>query len=128
MKGLLKLIIFCTACLSTLPVLSQNLAQNSNSVAPSGSKHLFAQGMLNMDDEAAIREREAEMRNNPFIQVVRLDVFSKRFFILTRGLDHLSESELQTWFSEDASEISCVQIGIHGIDKVNPFPFENCND
>lgn len=101
---------------------AQNLdVQNENST------HFFAQGMLTISQEA-MTELELDMRtNNPYLKVIRLDVYTNRFFLLTENITSLEIQDLLSWFGEFADSVSCVQIGLHGVDTVNPFPFTNCN-
>lgn len=88
--------------------------------------NLFAQGILQMESDQEIIDLEREMRMNPSLQVVRLDRTSKRFFLLTLGLEELSEEDLRSWFGEFSDHVECIQIGVHGVDAVNSFPFANC--
>jgi hypothetical protein len=89
--------------------------------------NLFAQGMLNIPQQE-MRELQDEMRLNPFLQVVRLDHNSNRFFLLIQNLEEVNEEALRSWFFQYSEFVSCVQIGVHGIDAVDPFPFTNCTN
>ena len=88
----------------------------------------FAQCMLNIDDETTFRNLEEELRANPFVSVVRLDWITKRAFVLTKDLTSLSIDEFRTWLGESANSATCIQVGLHGTDQVNPFPFTNCEN
>ena len=92
------------------------------------SSDLFAQGMINISSDQEMIDLEQEMRFHSNIQIVRLDRNSHRFFILTTNISSLTYNELISWFGEYSDNISCVQIGVHGIDTVNPFPFTNCSN
>ena len=85
----------------------------------------FAQGMFEAEAEDMIQLQD-EMRSMAELQVVRLDHNSNRFFILTNDLESLTELEMLSWFGEYAEYVRCVQIGRHGYDIVNPYPFEGC--
>jgi hypothetical protein len=89
---------------------------------------LFAQGMFNIEDEQQLMDQENDLRNHPNVKVVRLDKYSNRFFILIQDLDSLSEQELRSWFGPYGSDLTCIQIGVHGLDPVNEFPFVNCTN
>lgn len=71
---------------------------------------------------------EEQIRLNPYTNVVRLDWHTQRAFILTTGIDQLEENELRSWFGSYGAELTCIQIGTHGVDTVNPYPFTNCQD
>ncbi len=89
---------------------------------------LFAQCAIDINDHDEIRQLEADMRLNPHIKLVRLDVISKRVFILTKGIDALTEENFRSWFLGYASKVRCVQIGLHGVDAINPYPFKGCEN
>lgn len=89
---------------------------------------LFAQCMLDVNNQTELAQLEAEMRNNPYIKVVRLDYNTKRVFVLTKGIDELSEDQFSSWFSSYSAFVRCVQIGTFGIDTIKPFPFEGCEN
>lgn len=88
----------------------------------------FAQGMLQIDSKATMDSLQSVIRNEPYIKIARLDWYSKRIFILTRGLDTLSLSQFKSWFGSYSNKLSCVQIGIYGVNTINRFPFTNCNN
>lgn len=88
----------------------------------------FAQGMLPDMNEENIRSLETEIRDIAYVQVVRLDVQTKRFFIVTKDISQFDELILRSWFSGIGDELECIQIGVQGIDSVNPFPFVNCQN
>jgi hypothetical protein len=89
---------------------------------------LFAQGVFQVEDTETILTTENTIRNNPNVSIVRLDPHSKRFFIITQNLNQLSEETLKNWFGTNAESVHCIQIGIHGIDAINTFPFSNCEN
>lgn len=87
--------------------------------------NLFAQGLLNIPAQE-MQVLQDEMRLNPFLEVVRLDHNSNRFFLLIKDLESLTNEELVTWFAEYGDFVTCIQIGVHGVDAVHAFPFVNC--
>lgn len=89
------------------------------------SSKFFAQGMLNIPQQEMI-DLQTEMRQIPNLEVVRLDHNSNRFFILIDNMSSVSNEQLLNWFGEYAEFVNCVQIGVHGVDAVNSFPFVNC--
>jgi hypothetical protein len=87
---------------------------------------LFGQCMIEIENPEEMRALEVEMRTNPYLKVVRLDYTSQRAFILTKGIDALTEENFISWFNQYSDKVRCVQIGVHGIDIVKPYPFEGC--
>lgn len=111
--------------ISIFVVVSQNLLSQSTA----GDSKFFAQGMFPVEDLNVVKTVEADLRALPFVEVVRLDHYSGRFFLLTSpSLSALSEADLRSWFGTLSEKISCLQIGVHGIDQVASFPFENCSE
>ena len=96
-------------------------AQQNNSV-------YFGQCLLDIESNEEIVELEATMRQNPLLKIVRLDLSTKRAFIITNSLDGLTEEQFSSWFSEYGDSIRCVQIGVNGVDAVKPYPFVDCNN
>lgn len=102
---------------------------NVSAQSISNESQYFAQGVFPSEDVNYINSVEADIRALPFVEVVRLDHYSGRFFILTSSsMSSLSDEELRSWFGSMGETLSCVQIGIHGIDPVAKFPFENCSE
>ncbi|MFO0494696.1 MAG: hypothetical protein ACK50Y_04125 [Flavobacteriia bacterium] len=87
---------------------------------------LFGQCMIEVATAEEMKTLETEMRSNPYIKVVRLDYNTQRAFILTKGIDQLTEDQFTSWFSNYANKVRCIQIGRHGIDLVKPYPFDGC--
>lgn len=88
----------------------------------------FAQCMLNIEDENIFHQLEADLRANPYVSVARLDWISKRAFVLTKDLSFFSREQFESWLGEQAAQATCVQVGLHGVDPVNPYPFTNCEN
>lgn len=88
---------------------------------------LFAQCMIEVNSSDEMKTLESEMRANPYIKIIRLDYQTQRAFLLTQNIEELSEENLKSWFSSYADNVRCVQIGKHGIDTVNPYPFVGCS-
>jgi hypothetical protein len=93
----------------------------------SSGAQFFGQCMLDIESDEAIRQLEIEMRQNPYLRVVRLDLNTRRVFILTKALNSLTEAEFASWFNAYSDAIYCVQIGRHGVDAMKPFPFADCS-
>jgi hypothetical protein len=90
--------------------------------------NLFAQCMFDIQDQQAMLDLEQEMRLNPNTDMVRLDFNTQRAFIITVDLQTLSENDFRSWFGAYASGVHCVQIGVRGVDVMDPYPFTNCQD
>ena len=94
---------------------------------PAGAS-FFGQCMLNIESDDEIRQLENEMRQNPYLKVVRLDTHTKRAFVLTKELNSLNEEDFASWFSQYAETLYCIQIGRYGVDQIKPFPFQDCTN
>ena len=87
---------------------------------------IFGQCMIEIATAEEMRKLETEMKSNPYIKIVRLDYNTQRAFVITKGIDQLSEDQFASWFSNYANKLRCIQIGRHGIDQIKPYPFEGC--
>ena len=102
----------------------------SNASAQQGQPEttLFAQCKLDLNNQTELAQLEVEMKNNPYIKNVRLDYNTQRVFVLTKGIDQLTEDQFTSWFNSHSSFVRCVQIGTFGVDTIKPFPFEGCDN
>lgn len=91
-----------------------------------GNPDLFGQCLIYIESSEEMLELEADLRQNPYVKVARLDHQTQRVFILTKNIESLQEEEFISWFNEYAEKISCIQIGRIGVDVVKPYPFEGC--
>ena len=87
----------------------------------------FAQGLFQIDNVDEIKAIENTIRENSHVQIARLDIPTKRFFIISKD-EQITDSILANWFGENASSLKCIQYGQAGIDTVKPFPFEDCSE
>lgn len=90
--------------------------------------NLFAQCKFEIKDQKKLKELEEKIKNNPNVKIVRLDFVSQRSFIITKNISNLTEEQFLSWFENYSDLVSCIQIGIYGVDKINPFPFTNCSN
>ena len=100
----------------------------SNAQSNTEQPKYFAQCMLNIEDETTFHQLEQTLRNNPYVSIARLDWSTKRAFLLTKDLTSLTVEQFESWLGENATTASCIQIGLHGTDQINPFPFTNCEN
>ncbi len=96
-------------------------------VAPTETT-LFAQGIFSVEDIDTMHELEQDLREHPGVGLVRLDWNTQRFLILSNEFESLTEEELRSWFGEYGDSLSCIQIGIKGIDVMQQYPFPNCQN
>ncbi len=121
----MKLILSLLFAFWLLPCNAQTEASESNLSEPI---YFFAQCMYDIDDKDVFQTMEAEFRLNPNIKVARFDWNTKRVFVLTQNVATFTELEFKTWFWHTEKLPTCIQIGVHGIDVVKPYPFTNCNN
>lgn len=86
----------------------------------------FAQCMLTIDNQEDFNDLTAILQANPYVKVVRLDWISKRLFLLSKDIDELPLETFKSWLGIYENKAACIQIGLHGTDLVNPYPFVNC--
>ena len=110
-----------------LMIVGTNLGSYAQETVSPSPKY-FAQCMLSIEDETAFRTLEENLRANPNVSIVRLDWYSKRAFLLTKELSTFAESDFSAWLGENADDATCIQVGVHGVDQVNPYPFTNCDN
>lgn len=87
----------------------------------------FAQCMVNVQSNQELTDLEQQLRNNPYVQIARVDLHTKRLFLLTKDLSQFSTVDFNSWLGTYVNSISCLQIGLHGIDAIKPYPFTDCN-
>lgn len=88
--------------------------------------NLFGQCMIEVSTADEMKTLESEMKTNPYIKIIRLDYNTQRAFIVTKGIDELTEDQFKSWFFNYAQNVRCIQIGRHGLDEVKLYPFEGC--
>lgn len=93
---------------------------------PSQPVMLFGQGMIEVADIASAQALEAELRNHPNVKIVRIDYNSQRALVFTKDIQSLTEEQFASWFGLYSDKLRCIQVGTHGVDQMNAFPFENC--
>jgi len=87
---------------------------------------LFGQGMIEIEDVAAAQALEADLRNHPNVKIVRIDYQTQRALVFTKDIQSMTEEQFTSWFGNYSDKLRCVQVGTHGVDQMNTFPFENC--
>lgn len=99
-----------------------------NSVSQTNTPAFFAQCMVNVSDQNDLATLENQLRTIPYVSVVRVDIPTHRLFLITKDISSFSAVEFESWMGTYSSAYSCLQIGLHGVDSINPYPFTNCND
>lgn len=90
--------------------------------------HFFAQCLLNIEDQSVLTSLEADLKLMPFVKVVRVDIPTKRLFLLTQNMEEISIESFKSWLGSHSESASCIQVGLHGTDVVQPYPFTNCTN
>jgi hypothetical protein len=119
----MKLIVSLAMLLliGTASAQSQSANQQTN-------VRLFAQCMFTISDQAEMEQLSNDLKNSPYTEMVRLDWHTQRALIITQGLNTLSIDDFKSWFAEYESTVHCVQIGVYGVDVMDPYPFTNCQN
>lgn len=93
-----------------------------------GTTNFFAQCKLTMTSQAAFDSLQIDLAANPYVQIVRVDYYSKRLFLLTKNITSFNETQFLTWLGNYPADAKCIQIGVHGVDVVKPYPFTDCEN
>lgn len=112
MKNILLIFLF----LLSVPAFSQQ------------SNAFFGQCLIEVQNREDMMALEASMRENPYARVVRLDYETQRAFVLTKDIQEFTEDNFVSWFGEYGDHVRCIQIGVHGVDAVKPYPFTDCEN
>jgi len=118
----MKLIVSLIAVLCLSTAFSQNQTSTQNPEV-----RLFAQCMFSISDQNQLDQLTTDFYNNhPEVEMVRFDMTTQRALVITTGVSTLTEADFTSWFGQHSSTINCVQIGVYGVDTMNPYPFTNC--
>jgi hypothetical protein len=104
-----------------------NAQTNIMSNSSQNSTVYFAQCMLTIEFEDELRALETQLRVNPYISLARVDIPTKRIFLLTKNIDTFTDETFVSWLGEAATKSYCHQTGIYGLDTIAIYPFKNCN-
>ncbi len=88
----------------------------------------FGQCLININTIEEAQELTTILKENPYVDVVRVDLPTTRIFLTTKNLSAFSEINFSSWLGSFSTLASCFQVGLHGVDQVNSYPFTNCND
>jgi len=93
------------------------------------NNQLFAQCLFDIPTQAELDQLTYNIYlNHPDVEMVRLDLNTQRALVLTTGSSPLTETDFISWFEQYAGTVSCVQVGVYGVDPMNQYPFTNCNN
>lgn len=92
------------------------------------SPQYFAQCLFDISEVSEVSALEEKLRNHPNVHIVRLQYDMQYAFLMTDGLNDFSEEDLKAWFGEYGDKLTCIQIGIDGVDTRNQYPFSDCKD
>ncbi len=90
------------------------------------SNKKFAQCLFQIKDAQELKNIENDIKLHPNVEVIRLDFTSQRAFIILKNTDIFTEENLISWFKNYGTTVSCIQIGVFGVDVIKPFPFKDC--
>lgn len=119
---LMKLPLKLITSILIMMFVHTSFAQNEN-----GTEY-FAQCLFDIQNQETLLELEEQIRSNPSIKIVRLSGDMQFAFLITQGLSSFTESDFRALFGEYGKTLTCIQIGIDGIDERNQYPFTNCQE
>ncbi len=113
--------------ISLMFALGVSYGQSAQTSTQPSDVRLFAQSMFSISTQAELDQLTNTIyTNHPEVEMVRLDLNTQRALIVTTGIQSLSESDFISWFEGYANSVTCVQIGVYGVEPMNPYPFTNC--
>nr|WP_294861422.1 hypothetical protein [uncultured Fluviicola sp.] len=104
------------------------LGNTQTTASQTSAPTFFAQCMVNLNDQNDLTTLENQLRSIPYVSVVRVDIPTHRLFLITKDISTFTTTEFVSWMGVYSSNYSCLQIGLHGVDPVNPYPFTNCSE
>lgn len=88
----------------------------------------FGQSKVELNSPEQAEQLAQTLREIPYVKTVRVDWLTKRIILITQNLNEFTEASFKAWLGEFAPLVSCIQVGLHGIDAIQPYPFTNCKD
>ncbi len=118
--------------LSLMFMLAMNVSfgqsQQTSTIQQTNSR-LFAQCLFDIPTQAELDQVTYNIYlNHPDVETVRLDLNTQRALVITTGSSSLTEADFISWFEQYSGTVTCVQVGVYGVDAMNPYPFTNCNN
>jgi len=109
--------------------LGVSYGQSQQTSTTQQPNQLFAQCLFDIPTQAELDLLTYNIYlNHPDVEMVRLDLNTQRALVLTTGATPLTESDFISWFEQYSGSVSCVQVGVYGVDTINQYPFTNCNN
>ena len=67
------------------------------------------------------------IRSQEEVETCRIDIPTKRIFVLSKNNENISHAKFTGWITSKEASFSCFYTGIHGLDEIRKYPFENCD-
>jgi len=92
------------------------------------TQRYFVQSMVS-ESFSDTEELVNELRNNPYVFVVRYDANTRGLLIVTKELDFVYTREVfLSWLGDKIEFVGCIRVGLQSVDAHVPFPLTNCED
>jgi hypothetical protein len=95
-------------------------------VSEQSNVSFFAQAIYDYTTDEAFIQLEENLKSNPYVKLIRLDKNSETLFLVTKDINAFDIHILESWLTTDFESVSCVHIGIYGLDKLKKYPNEAC--
>jgi len=95
-------------------------------IASYGQKRFFAQAALTTRSKDTLSLIESQLKKNPSVLVVRVDPLNYTVLIFTNEMEAFSLDRFLQILGEFTSLINCARVGEMHKDKIEAFPFRNC--
>ncbi|MDF3027751.1 MAG: hypothetical protein K0S23_2058 [Fluviicola sp.] len=124
----IKALIMKNLILSFVFAMFALWGNTQTTTSPTNAPAFFAQCMVNLNNQNDLTTLENQLRSIPYVSVVRVDVPTHRLFLVTKDISSFTAAEFTSWMGSYSSSYSCLQIGLQGVDPINPYPFTNCSE
>jgi hypothetical protein len=91
------------------------------------TENFFVQVMLTKCNSDIYDQIEADLKDNPYIRLVRLDRHTKGLIVGTQNIQELNQSVFEAWLGEHSDKITCYYQGIHGVHTMHAFNEQFCS-
>lgn len=121
----MKIIVLSLFCLVIATDSFSQIGSNQSEI--SSNKSFFAQCLINNLTDENVDELKERLNLYTELKTIRINVEEKRLFIITNPIEIVNNSILLGWIGDFSDTISCIEIGVWGVDQVSTFPFANCD-
>ena len=91
-----------------------------------GQKRFFGQAALTTHSKEVLSQVESQLKQDSSVLVVRIDPLNFTVLIFSNEMESMTLERFKTMFGSFSNLISCARVGEMQKDKIEAFPFRNC--